>query len=192
MIKKMALCAVLILILVPAFAMAAGAQGSGSGTGQGSGLQSQQQTACETANQEQIRTCLQSQQQTASETANQEQIRTCLQQGNGTGQMLQNRICDQDGDKLRNMTRSTIQQAHASGDCQGTGYCGSMGTGNSLALTDINQTIQSQDRLSWQKRIMSGLESGTGSGDQIRDQVCDSVRNQTRLKDGSCGRSLNF
>ena len=45
MIKKMALCAVLILILVPAFAMAAGPQGQGSDTARENCTQSQQQLA---------------------------------------------------------------------------------------------------------------------------------------------------
>ena len=45
MIKKMALCAVLILILVPAFAMAAGPQGQGSDTARENCTQSQQRLA---------------------------------------------------------------------------------------------------------------------------------------------------
>lgn len=188
MIKKMALCAVLILIFVPAFAMAAGAQGQGSGMAKESGMQNQQQAANETAGREQIRTCLQSQQQIA----NQEQIRTCLEQGNGTCQMIQNQTCDQERDMVRNMTRSSVRQGPASGECKGAGFCGSTDAGNSLIRPDGNQTGQSQDSISGQKRIMSGLESGIGSGDQIRAQVRDSARNQTCLKNGSCGKTLNF
>lgn len=159
MIKKMAICAVIILILVPAFAMAAGAQGQGYGTAQHSGLQDKQQTAIATASQE--------------------QIRTCLQQGNGTGKMIQNYTYDQDCDMLRNMTRNTVQQGFASGTCQGTGFSAPTGTGNNPALTHGDLPGQSQYCMSGQKRIMSGPESGIGSGDQIRERIRTTAQRQT-------------
>jgi hypothetical protein len=151
MIKKMAMCAVMILILVPAFAMAAGAQGQGYGTAQLSGLQKQQQTAIDAATQE--------------------QIHTCLQQGNGTGRTIQTRTCDQDCDMLRNMTRNNVQQGFASGKCQGGNFCDTSGTGNNPALTHDDQPSLSPYCTSGQKRIMSGGESGIGSGDQIRSRI---------------------
>lgn len=43
MMKKIALCAILVLVLVPAFAMAAGPQGHGAGFTQAGGQQARQQ-----------------------------------------------------------------------------------------------------------------------------------------------------
>lgn len=92
MIRKIALCALLVLVIVPALALAAGPQGQGAGTGI------------------QLRDCLQARQQDTGEEARNEQVRTCLMQGNRTGvgqdirQMVQNRISGQDGLQVRNMT----------------------------------------------------------------------------------------
>jgi len=92
MIRKLALCALLVLIIVPAFALAAGHQGQGAGTGT------------------ELRDCLQVRQQAAGEEPRNEQVRACLMQGNRTGvgqeirQMAQNRISGQDGLHVRNMT----------------------------------------------------------------------------------------
>lgn len=92
MIRKIALCALLVLIIVPALALAAGLQGQGAGTST------------------ELRNCLQARQQAAGEEARNEHVRTCLMQGNRTGlgqeirQIAQNRISGQDGLQVRNMT----------------------------------------------------------------------------------------
>ena len=92
MIRKIALCALLVLIIVPAFALAAGLQGQGAGTST------------------ELRDCLQARQQATNEEARNEQVRTCLMQGTGTGegqelrQMIRNHISGQDGLQVRNMT----------------------------------------------------------------------------------------
>ena len=80
MIKKMALCTVLILILVPAFAVASGPQGQGSDTARGNCTQIQQQRA--------------SQVQTSNHLQN-----------NGEAQML--RSCNED--QVCEMSRSSAQ-----------------------------------------------------------------------------------
>jgi hypothetical protein len=84
MLKKMALCAVLILILVPAFAMAAGLQGQGSDTAQGNGLQIQQQIANKVQKSNQL-------------------------QNNGEDQMFQNRTCNQECDMSMVMAKNQSQ-----------------------------------------------------------------------------------
>jgi hypothetical protein len=168
MMKKIALCAVLILILIPAFAMAAGPQGPGSSksTTAGNGPQLQQQTT--------------------SEITSQVQLRSCQQQGfgiaaeNGNGQMIRNRICEQDREMLQNMIRNQTRTSPASGTA-------------AISQDDVGPMIQAQNRVLEQKRIQAGLTSGygmvslSGSADQLRDRVQDMIRNQTRLQDGSCG-----
>ncbi len=84
MIKKMALCAVLILILVPAFAMAAGPQGQGSDTAR--------------------ENCTQSQQQLASQVQTSNQL-----QNNGEDQMLRNCNGDQECEMSRIIARNQSQ-----------------------------------------------------------------------------------
>ena len=186
MMKKIALCAVLILVLVPAFAMAAGQAGTGAGKGTSAGNGPQVQ------------------QMTTSETTSQVQLRSCQQQGfvnsaeNGNGQMLRNRTCDQDREMLqtmiRNQTRNRLESG-AGGACQGAGFCQgtSARTDTGLLHQEDGQMTQTQNRLLEQKRIQAGLASGNGqvspagSADQIRDRTRDMARNQTRLQDGSCG-----
>jgi hypothetical protein len=186
MMKKIALCAVLILVLVPAFAMAAGPQGPGAGksSSAGNGLQVQQMTT--------------------SETASQVQLRSCQQQGfgnsaeNGNGQMLRNRTCDQDREMLQNMIRNQTRnglESGAGGTCQGAGFWNGTSTRTDTGLLnqEDGQMNQAQNRMLEQKRIQAGLASGngqvspSGSADQIRDRTRDMARNQTRLQDGSCG-----
>jgi hypothetical protein len=92
MIKKMALCAVMILILIPAFTMAAGPQGQGSDTARGNCTQSQQQIA------------------------NQVQTSNLLQ-NNGEDQMLRNCNGDQECEISRIMARnqSRLHESTATG-----------------------------------------------------------------------------
>jgi hypothetical protein len=94
MIKKIALCAVLILILVPAFAMAAGPQGQGSDTARGN--------------------CTQCQQQLAS------QVQTSIQlQNDGDNQMLRNCNGDQECEMSRIMDRNQSQVRKSTATGQG-------------------------------------------------------------------------
>jgi hypothetical protein len=97
MLKKIALCAMLVLILAPATVMAAGQQGQAQGIGNEAG------------------TCLNVQHQAAADTAAREKFQNGQGQGsesasqNGDALMLRNRSCDQDCDQdqamVRNMTR---------------------------------------------------------------------------------------
>jgi hypothetical protein len=87
MIKKMALCTVLILILVPAFAMASGPQGQGSDTARGNCTQSQQQLA--------------SQVQTSNHLQN-----------NGEAQMLRNGNEDQECEMSRSRAQSQVRVSY--------------------------------------------------------------------------------
>ena len=95
MIKKMALCAVLILILVPAFAMAAGPQGQGSDTARENCTQSQQQ--------------LGSQMQTSNQLQNK-----------GEDQMLRNCNGDQECEMSRIMARNQTQLRESTATGQGS------------------------------------------------------------------------
>lgn len=186
MMKKIALCAVLILVLVPAFAMAAGPQGpvAGKSSSAGNGLQVQQMTTSETASQVQLRSCQQQGFGTSAE--------------NGNGQMLRNRTCDQDREMLQNMIRNHPRygpESGAGGTCQGTGFWNGTSTRTDTGFLnqEDGQMNQAQNRMLEQKRIQAGLASGNGqvspagSADQIRDRTRDMARNQTRLQDGSCG-----
>ncbi len=187
MMKKIALCAVLILILVPAFAMAAGHErpGAGKSTSAGNGLQVQQMTTRDTASQVQLRSCQQQGFENSAE--------------NGNGQMLRNRTCDQDREMLQNMIRNQTRNGLESGGgaCRGFGVCGGTSTRTDTGLLhqEDGQMNQTQNRLLEQKRIQAALASGNGqvspagSADQIRDRIRGMVRNQTRLQDASCGNS---
>ena len=94
MIKKMALCAVLILILVPAFAMAAGPQGQGSDKAR--------------------ENCTQSQQQLASQVQTSNQL-----QNEGDNQMLRNCNGDQECEMSRIMARNQSQLRESTATGQG-------------------------------------------------------------------------
>ena len=94
MIKKMALCAVLILILVPAFAMAAGPQGQGSDMARGN--------------------CTQCQQQPASQVQTSNQL-----QNDGDNQMLRNCNGDQECEMSRIMARNQSQVRKSTATGQG-------------------------------------------------------------------------
>jgi hypothetical protein len=101
MLKKIALCAMLVLFLAPAAVMAADQQGQAQGIANeaGSCLNVQHQTATDMAAQEKF----QNGQCQGSESASQ----------NGDALMLRNRSCDQDCDQdqamVRNMTRDQIR-----------------------------------------------------------------------------------
>jgi hypothetical protein len=101
MLKKIALCAMLVLFLAPATVMAAGQQGQAQGIGNEAG------------------TCLNVQHQAATDTAAREKFQNGQGQGserasqNGDAVMLRNRSCDQDCDQdqamVRTMTRDQIR-----------------------------------------------------------------------------------
>jgi len=119
MLKKIALCAMLVLFLAPATVMAAGQQGQVQGIGNEAG------------------TCLNVQHQAATDTAAREKFQNGQGQGserasqNGDALMLRNRSCDQDCDQdqamVRNMTRDQIRLNSESGlasESKGTGSNG--------------------------------------------------------------------
>jgi hypothetical protein len=101
MLRKIALCAVLVLFLAPAAVMAAGPQGQAQGIGNEAG------------------SCLNVQHQMAGTATAQEKFQNGQGQGsgsamqNGDARMLQTRscdqACDQDQDMERNMTRDQIR-----------------------------------------------------------------------------------
>ena len=180
MIKKMALCAILILILIPAFAMAAGPQGQGSGTAPGSGMQVQE----EIAGQEQA--------------ANHEQI-SFQMQNNGEEQRLQNRICSQECERFMVMTQNQHEWSVASATGQLTLSSSADqnqdllrgrdrlqdGTGDGIpdrlrdrlkdgSCKDLLSSSVDQDLLRGRDRLQDG--TGDGIPDRLRE----------RLRDGSC------
>jgi len=105
MLKKIALCAMLVLFLAPATVMAAGQQGQAQGIGTGAG------------------NCQDVQHQMATGTMAQEKYQNGESQGNalqnGDTDMIRNRSCDQDCDQdqdmARNMTRDQIRLNSESG-----------------------------------------------------------------------------
>lgn len=186
MLKKIALCAMLVLVIVPASVMAAGQGGQA-----GSGMQAQAKMAGDTMAQIQ------------SQGSNGQGSLTASQ--NGDTQMLRirlyNQTCEQDCDMVRNMTKSQIQNgytASVSGESPGTGYCAGNGTAYNTALQQqgtATGTVQS--RLSLQHKTQSGLLAMDGqmslagsaarSGNQDRSSARSMMKNQTHLQDGSCG-----
>jgi hypothetical protein len=180
MLKKIALCAMLVLILVPASVMAAG-QGGQSGSG------------------------MQAQQQMSGDATAQAQTQDTNGQGsgmafrNGDTLMLQTRSCDQDCDMAQNMTKSQIRLGYASavsGESPGTGYCAGNGTAcNTARQQQGGQADAVRYKFSSQYRTQSGLltmdgrigQAGSAAGDQDRISARSMMRNQTHLQDGSCG-----
>ena len=189
MIKKIALCAVLVLILVPAFAMAAGPQGQGSGGAQGNCQQFQQQIACQEQVANQVQNAYQEQ------VANQVQLSSQLQ-NNGEEQMLQNRICSQGCDMSKVMKQNQSQVRKGAGLSQGTGA----GVGDQLqnqTRNMIGEMIQNRTRLQdgFCGNCPTLNTALTASADQLQDQTRDMTWDRTRgrlhLQDGSCGNCLN-
>lgn len=185
MLKKIALCAMLVLIIVPASVMAAG-QGSQAG----SGMQAQQKQSGD------------SMAQVQSQGINGQGSVTASQ--NGDTQMLRirsyNQTCDQDCDMVRNMTKSQLRLGYASavsGDSPGTGYGAGNGSAYNTALQQqggVSDAVTS--RLSLQHRTQSGILTTDGQTlagsaaravDQDRTFARSMMRNQTHLQDGSCG-----
>lgn len=185
MLKKIALCALLVLIIVPASVMAAGQGGQA-----GSDMQAQQKMGDTMA-------------QVQSQGSNGQGLVTASQ--NGATQMLRirtyNQTCVQDCEMARNMTKSQLRNGCAaadSGESAGTGYCAGNGTAYNTALQQQGtQTGAVQSRLSLQHKTRSGLPAMDGqmslagsaarSGDQDRSSTRSMMKNQTRLQDGSCG-----
>jgi hypothetical protein len=181
MLKKIALCAMLVLIIVPASVMAAGQGGQA-----GSGMQAQQKMSGDTMAQVQNQGINGQGSVTASQ--------------NGDTQMLRTRSCDQDCDMVRNMTKSQVRLGSASavsGESPGAGYSAGNGSAYNTALQQqggVSDAVTS--RLSLQHRTQSGLLTTDGqtlagsaarAGDQDRTYARSMMRNQTHLQDGSCG-----
>ena len=176
MIRKIALCAVLVLILVPAFAMAAGPQGQGSGAAQGNGIQ-------QTASQEQVASQLQ--------VMNQVQLSNQLQ-NNGEEQMFQNRICSQECEMSTVMAKNQSQMQFRSA------------TGAENSVQQQNQTRgMTWDRIQNRTHLQDGSCGNCQDGntllsasadqqqDQTRGMTWDRIRGRLHLQDGSCGNCLN-
>ena len=215
MLKKIALCAMLVLILAPAAVMAAGQQGPAQGIGNEAG------------------TCLNVQHQAATDTAAREKFQNGQGQGserasqNGDALMLRNRSCDQDCDQdqamVRNMTRDQIRLNSESGlasESKGTGSNGdtrmvqnrSCDQGCDQDQAMVRTMTRDQIRLNSEPGLASESK-GTGSnGDALMlqnrscDQDCDQdqamVRNMTRdqirldsgsvqQQDGTAGSAQN-
>jgi hypothetical protein len=175
MLKKIALCAMLVLILIPASVMAAGQSG-----------QAQQKTSDDTT--ARLQTQVRSMQESGS----------ALQ--DGERQTVRNRSCIQDCDMVQNMTQNQIRLGYASavsGDSPGTAFCNGNGAGNCTAMQQQGgQADRLQYKSSSQQRAQSGLTTAEGqstldssaeqSGDRFRTMVRSMIKNQTKLQDGSC------
>ncbi len=164
MIKKIALCAVLVLILVPAFAMAAGPQGQGSGAAEGNCQQFQEQTSTQLQNngEEQMfqnRICSQECEMSRVMNENQSRLRigSPLDQGTGAGS------ADQLQDQTRNMTWDRIRGRLHLQDGTG-GNCLSGGAGLSVSADQLQ--------------------------DQTRNMTFDRIRGRLHLQDGTGGNCL--
>lgn len=163
MLKKIALCAMLVLFLAPATVMAAGQQGQAQGIETGAG------------------NCQDVQHQVATGTMAQEKYQNGESQGNalqnGDTDMLRNRSCDQDSGKdqnmARNMTRDQIRLNSDSGPASERQGAGLNGDAKML-----------QDRSCDQDGDQDMARNMTR--DQIRS-VSDSVRQQ----DGSADQVQN-
>jgi hypothetical protein len=214
MLKKIALCAMLVLILVPASVMAAGTQGQASGMGKGAGSGMQSQAATDSTAGEQL--------------INSHGQGSAGASGSGTARMLRsgscNGTCDQDmvrsmtrtqdhdmirnmtknQDMIQNMTRSQIRfgfESVLAGEGQGAGLCAGNGDGNCTGQQD-GQAGQLQYQFAEKHQAKFGLttvngqdilaSAADGAGDQDRVRGHDMMRNQTRLQDGSCGNCPNL
>jgi hypothetical protein len=177
MIKRLAVCAVLLLLIIPAFALAAGqgAGESGKGASAGKGQQAEQGAAG---------------------TCSQDQIRSCQQQGSGgsgnttSGQMLMVKNREQVRDMLKNMIGNQTKSGQGSGNSgagqrQGSVSMQAAGAATGLLQQEDGPIIRGQ--MLGMKRSQFGDTFGNStSADQDRDRTRDMARNQTRLEDGSC------
>jgi len=168
MLKKIALCAMLVLILAPAAVMAAGQQGQAQGIGNEAG------------------TCLNVQHQAAADTAAREKFQNGQGQGserasqNGDALMLRNRSCDQDCDQdqamVRNMTRDQIRLNSESGLASESKGKGSNGDARMLQNRSCDQDCdQDQAMVRNMTRDQIRLDSGTA---QHQDGTAGSAQNR--------------
>jgi hypothetical protein len=184
MIKRIAVCAVLLLLIIPAFAMAAGqgAGESGKGASAGKGQQAQQQVS--------------------SGTCSQDQLRSCQQQGTGSsgnatsGQMLMVQNREQVRDMLKNMIENQTKSGQGSGNSgagQRQGSVSMQAAGASAGLLQQEDGSMIRGQMLGMKRSQFGDTFGNStSADQDRDRTRDMAKNQTRLQDGSCISGLTL
>jgi hypothetical protein len=174
MIKRIAVCAVLLLLIIPAFALAAGpgAGESGKGASAGKGQQAEQGAAG---------------------TCSQDQIRSCQQQGSGnttSGQMLMVKNREQVRDMLKNMIGNQTKSGQGSGNSgagQRQGSVSMQSAGASAGLLQQEDGSMIRGQMLGGKRSQFGDTFGNStSADQDRHRTRDMARNQTRLQDGSC------
>jgi hypothetical protein len=181
MIKRLAVCAVLLLLIIPAFAMAAG-QGAGeSGKGASAGKNQQAQ-------------------QVSSGTCSQDQLRSCQQQGSGgsgnttSGQMLMVQNREQVRDMLKNMIENQTRSGQGSGNAsagQRQGSVSMQSAGASAGLLQQENGSMIHGQMLGGKRSQFGDTFGNStSADQDRDRTRDMAKNQTRLQDKTCNASL--
>jgi len=213
MLKKIALCAMLVLILVPASVMAAGMQGQASGMGKGSGSGMQSQATTDSTAGEQLINSHGQGSAGASGSGNAGMSGSC----NGTCDQDQvrnmTRIQDQDRirtmtadqDQIQNMTRSQLRLGFESvlaGEGQGAGLCAGTGDGNCTGQQQDGQAAQLQYQFAGKHQAKFGLTTVNGqailasaadaAGDMDRVMGRDMMRNQTHLQDGSCGTCTNL
>ncbi len=175
MFRKIALCTMLVLILAPAAVMAAGQQGQAQGIGNEAG------------------NCLHVQQQIASETMAQEKYQYGQGQGvksalqNGDASMLQTRSCDQsceqDQDRVRNMTRDQIRLNADAGPASENQGAGSNGDTSVLQTRTRDQTCE-QDQARVQNMTRDQVRLGSDSVQQ-QDGSADSVQSRFGLTKGN-------
>jgi hypothetical protein len=177
MIKRIAVCAVLLLLIIPAFALAAGhgAEESGKGASAGKGQQAEQGAAG---------------------TCSQDQIRSCQQQGSAgsgnttSGQMLKIQAREQVRDMLKNMIENQTKSGQGSvnsGAGQRQGSVSMQATGAAAGLLQQEDGPMNRGQMLGMKRSQFGDTFGNStSADQDRDRTRDMAKNQTRLQDGSC------
>ena len=202
MLKKIALCAMLVLFLAPATVMAAGQQGQAQGIGNEAG------------------TCLNVQHQVAADTAAQEKFQNGQGQGsesasqNGDAVMLRNRSCDQDCDQdqamVRTMTRDQIRLNSEPGlasESKGTGSNGGAWmVQNRSCDQDCDQdqamvrtmtrdqirldsgAVQQQDGTAGSAQNRSGLEKNNGQN--IMTRFVDQLGAQFRYMGGTLSTIL--
>ena len=215
MLKKIALCAMLVLILVPASVMAAGMQGQASGMGKGAGSGMQSQATTDSTAGEQLITSHGQGSAGASGSGNARIPGAGSCNGTCDQDMVRNMTRIQDHDRIRNMTmeqdmiqnmtKSQLRLGYESvlaGEGQGAGLCAGNGDGNCTGRQQDGQVGQLQYQSAEKHQAKFGLTMVNGqnilasaadaAGDQDRAMGRDMIRNQTHLQDGSCINCTNL
>jgi hypothetical protein len=208
MLKKIALCAMLVLILVPASVMAAGIQGQAPGMGKGAGSGMQSQAAIDSTAGEQLVSSHGQGSAGASRGGDAQMLRAGACNGTCDQDMVRDMTRSQDQDRIRNMTsdQDMIQgmtrnrigyESVLAGGSPGAGLCAGNGDGSCTGLQQQDgQVSRLQYPFAEKHQAKFGLVNVNGrnilasvadaAGDQDRVTGRDMIRNQTHLQDGSC------